>query len=49
MPDFPTLATGLAKSRWPIRDNHYTIRHEQGYGYQIWITKQGFAMLGIIR
>lgn len=30
-----------------IRDNHFTIRHEQGYGYQIWITKQGFAMLGM--
>ena len=30
-----------------IRENHYTIRHEQGYGYQIWITKHGFAMLGM--
>ena len=30
-----------------IRENHYTIRHEQGYGYQIWITKQGYAMLGM--
>lgn len=30
-----------------IRDNHYTMRHEQGYGYQIWITKQGFALCGM--
>lgn len=30
-----------------IRDNHYTMCHEQGYGYQIWITKHGFAMLGM--
>lgn len=30
-----------------IRENHYTLRHEQGYGYQTWITKHGFAMLGM--
>ena len=30
-----------------IKENHFTIRHEQGYGYQIWITKHGFAMLGM--
>ncbi|MBQ7879459.1 MAG: hypothetical protein IJ317_02295, partial [Clostridia bacterium] len=30
-----------------IRENHYTMRHEQGYGYQIWITKQGFALSGM--
>ena len=30
-----------------IRDNHYTIRREYGYGYQIWITKNGFALCGM--
>ena len=30
-----------------IRDNHFTMQRTQGYGYQIWITKQGFAMLGM--
>lgn len=30
-----------------VRENHYTMRHEQGYGYQIWVTKHGFAMLGM--
>lgn len=30
-----------------IRDNHITIRHEQGYGYQIWITNYGFSLSGM--
>lgn len=30
-----------------ITQNHYTLRHEQGYGYQIWVTKHGFALLGM--
>jgi hypothetical protein len=30
-----------------ICENRYSMRHEYGYGYQIWITKHGFAMLGM--
>ena len=30
-----------------ILDNHYTMRRVYGYGYQIWITKQGFALCGM--
>lgn len=41
------LEKATSKQISNIRDNHFTIRHEYGYGYQIWITKQGFAMLGM--
>lgn len=30
-----------------LYSNHYTIRHTMGYGYQIWMTKYGFAMYGM--
>lgn len=30
-----------------VRENQFSMRHEYGYGYQVWITKHGYAMLGM--
>lgn len=30
-----------------IEQNHFSTRTTQGYGYQIWITKHGFALYGM--
>ncbi|MBQ3506892.1 MAG: serine hydrolase [Clostridia bacterium] len=30
-----------------VRENQFSMRHEYGYGYQTWITKHGYAMLGM--
>ncbi|MBQ9756284.1 MAG: serine hydrolase, partial [Clostridia bacterium] len=30
-----------------LLDNHYTMLHNRGYGYQIWITEHGYALLGM--
>ncbi len=41
------LERATSKQISNIFENRYSMRHECGYGYQIWITKQGFAMLGM--
>ncbi|MBQ3493771.1 MAG: serine hydrolase [Clostridia bacterium] len=41
------IEKATTKQIFNVTNNHVTMLHNYGYGYQIWITKHGFALLGM--